>query len=48
MNKDMKNIKYKSMLLNNNSNNNNYNNLSPRESNDINNINDFLEKEKQT
>ena len=44
----MKNIKYKSMLLNNNSNNNNYNNLSPRESNDIININDFLEKEKQT
>ena len=47
MNKDIKNIKYKSMLLNSN-NNNNYNNLSPREANDVNNINDFLEKEKQT
>jgi hypothetical protein len=46
MSKDIKNIKYKSMLLNNN--NNNYNNLSPRETNDVNNINDFLEKEKQT
>lgn len=45
MSKDMKNIKYKSMLLN---SNNNYNNLSPREANDVNNINDFLEKEKQT
>jgi len=39
--KDLKNIKYKSMLLNNN-------NLSPRDTNDVNNINDFLEKEKQT
>jgi hypothetical protein len=49
MSKDIKNIKYKSMLLNtNNNNNNNYNNLSPRETNDVNNINDFLEKEKQT
>ena len=28
--------------------NNNYNNLSPRDTNDVNNINDFLEKEKQT
>jgi hypothetical protein len=47
--KDLKNIKYKSMLLNNNNNNNNnYNNLSPRDTNDVNNINDFLEKEKQT
>lgn len=45
MSKDIKNIKYKSMLLN---SNNNYNNLSPRETNDVNNINDFLEKEKQT
>jgi hypothetical protein len=42
--KDLKNIKYKSMLLS----NNNYNNLSPRDTNDVNNINDFLEKEKQT
>ena len=42
--KDLKNIKYKSMLLS----NSNYNNLSPRETNDVNNINDFLEKEKQT
>ncbi len=42
--KDLKNIKYKSMLLS----NNNYNNLSPRDANDVNNINDFLEKEKQT
>jgi len=48
--KDLKNIKYKSMLLNNNNNNNNnnYNNLSPRDTNDVNNINEFLEKEKQT
>jgi hypothetical protein len=42
--KDLKNIKYKSMLLS----NSNYNNLSPRDTNDVNNINDFLEKEKQT
>jgi hypothetical protein len=42
--KDLKNIKYKSMLLSNNG----YNNLSPRDTNDVNNINDFLEKEKQT
>ena len=42
--KDLKNIKYKSMLLSNST----YNNLSPRETNDVNNINDFLEKEKQT
>ena len=42
--KDLKNIKYKSMLLS----NSNYNNLSPRDNNDVNNINDFLEKEKQT
>jgi len=28
--------------------NSNYNNLSPRDTNDVNNINDFLEKEKQT
>ena len=41
--KDLKNIKYKSMLLS----NNNYNNLSPRDTNDVNNINDFLEKEKK-
>ena len=41
---DLQNIKYKSMILSNNS----YNNLSPREINDVNNINDFLEKEKQT
>jgi magnesium-transporting ATPase (P-type) len=40
---DLQNIKYKSMILS----NNNYNNLSPREINDVNNINDFLEKEKQ-
>lgn len=40
---DLQNIKYKSMILSNNS----YNNLSPREINDVNNINDFLEKEKQ-
>ena len=38
--KDLKNIKYKSMLLSNST----YNNLSPRETNDVNNINDFLEK----
>ena len=42
--KDLKNIKYKSMLLSNST----YNNLSPRDTNDVNNINDFLEKEKQT
>jgi hypothetical protein len=42
--KDLKNIKYKPMLLS----NSNYNNLSPRDTNDVNNINDFLEKEKQT
>lgn len=42
--KDLKNIKYKSMLLSNST----YNNLSPRETNDVNNINEFLEKEKQT
>ena len=41
--KDLKNIKYKSMLLSNST----YNNLSPRDTNDVNNINDFLEKEKQ-
>ena len=41
---DLQNIKYKSMILSNNS----YNNLSPRDTNDVNNINDFLEKEKQT
>ena len=42
--KDLKNIKYKSMLLSNST----YNNLSPRETKDVNNINEFLEKEKQT
>ena len=42
--KDLKNIKYKSMLLSNST----YNNLSPRDTNDVNNINDFLEKEKKT
>jgi hypothetical protein len=42
--KDLKNIKYTSMLLSNST----YNNLSPRDTNDVNNINDFLEKEKQT
>ena len=40
---ELKNIKYKSMILSNNS----HNNLSPREINDTANINDFLEKEKK-
>ena len=48
MNKDkelqeLNNIKYKSMILNNNSRNN----LSPMDINDTANINDFLEKEKK-
>ena len=40
---ELKNIKYKSMILSNNI----HNNLSPREINDTANINDFLEKEKK-
>ena len=40
---ELNNIKYKSMILNNNSRNN----LSPIETNDTSNINDFLEKEKK-
>lgn len=45
---ELKNIKYKSMLLSTNGHNhNNHNNLSPREMNNTTNINDFLEKEKK-